>query len=280
MGYSTSTKNAAKVQFPEVLKLGRTILSPESERRYRLVSIVCHKGSSHDSGHYESFRRCVVREPVGTKVNEEVWRWVGNRSRSRAVSRAASTACSNGESNARNGSVAEGAVNGQGQQQVRQPDDAGFAAKKSPSSLSFQIDEPPRNELNGASSTRTPSIATASASQAPTNTAETTPRSSPSLVGREENIISPSQSQSQSQSQDTFTQQQQQQQQQPPPPPENPSKPERPSRLRRTTSKGAATLQSLRSSGSEEKKKKKKAAAEEKKSKTHSDRWFRVSDEK
>ncbi|KAI5289063.1 hypothetical protein KEM52_000917, partial [Ascosphaera acerosa] len=88
--YASSTKNAAKVAFPETLRLGRRVLAGDGqERRYRLVSIVCHKGSSHNSGHYECMRRCVVREPVGTKVNEEVWRWVGSRSRSRVDGHAA-----------------------------------------------------------------------------------------------------------------------------------------------------------------------------------------------
>lgn len=50
--HSSSTKNAAKVSFPERLSLGG-ILSP---KWFKLLAIVCHKGS-HQSGHYESFRR-------------------------------------------------------------------------------------------------------------------------------------------------------------------------------------------------------------------------------
>ncbi|KAM0325745.1 hypothetical protein ACHAQA_007045 [Verticillium albo-atrum] len=47
-----STKNSAKVSFPEVLPLGGLT----DRRRYRLLGLVTHKGSHH-SGHYESFRR-------------------------------------------------------------------------------------------------------------------------------------------------------------------------------------------------------------------------------
>ncbi|KAL2756456.1 hypothetical protein ACRALDRAFT_2059562 [Sodiomyces alcalophilus JCM 7366] len=47
-----STKNSAKVSFPEHLPLGGLT----DRRKYRLLAVVTHKGSHH-SGHYESFRR-------------------------------------------------------------------------------------------------------------------------------------------------------------------------------------------------------------------------------
>lgn len=58
---SASTKNAAKVAFPERLPLGSIL----DRRMYRLLGIVCHKGSHH-SGHYESFRRNHVYAPFST----------------------------------------------------------------------------------------------------------------------------------------------------------------------------------------------------------------------
>ncbi|KAL1953947.1 hypothetical protein VTO42DRAFT_1993 [Malbranchea cinnamomea] len=58
---SSSTKNAAKVSFPERLPLGGIL----DQRWYRLLGIVCHKGSHH-SGHYESFRRNHVYAPFST----------------------------------------------------------------------------------------------------------------------------------------------------------------------------------------------------------------------
>ena len=56
-----STKNAAKVSFPERLRLGGLL----EEKWYKLLGIVCHKGS-HNSGHYESFRRQHVYPPFAT----------------------------------------------------------------------------------------------------------------------------------------------------------------------------------------------------------------------
>lgn len=58
---SSSTKNAAKVSFPERLPLGGIL----SRKWYKLLAIVCHKGS-HNSGHYESFRRNHVYPPFST----------------------------------------------------------------------------------------------------------------------------------------------------------------------------------------------------------------------
>ena len=57
----SSTKNAAKVSFPEHLTLGGIL----DRKFYKLLGIVCHKGS-HNSGHYESFRRNHVYPPFST----------------------------------------------------------------------------------------------------------------------------------------------------------------------------------------------------------------------
>mgnify|MGYP003816550501 CR=1 FL=1 len=53
-----SLKNMAKVTFPESLPLGSLL----EQRRYKLLSVVTHKGS-HNSGHYESFRRQNIYPP-------------------------------------------------------------------------------------------------------------------------------------------------------------------------------------------------------------------------
>ena len=58
---SYSTKNLAKVSYPERLRLGGIL----SEKWYKLLGIVCHKGS-HNSGHYESFRRNHLYPPFAT----------------------------------------------------------------------------------------------------------------------------------------------------------------------------------------------------------------------
>lgn len=58
---SSSTKNAAKVSFPERLPLGGIL----NRKLYKLLGIVCHKGS-HNSGHYESFRRSHLYPPFST----------------------------------------------------------------------------------------------------------------------------------------------------------------------------------------------------------------------
>jgi len=58
---SVSTKNLAKVSFPETLPLGGLL----DRKNYRLLGIVSHKGS-HNSGHYESFRRQVQPIPYST----------------------------------------------------------------------------------------------------------------------------------------------------------------------------------------------------------------------
>jgi ubiquitin carboxyl-terminal hydrolase 16 len=71
---SSSTKNAAKVSFPERLSLGGLL----EQKWYRLLGIVCHKGS-HNSGHYESFRRNHMYAPFSTP---DVWSAYGQSSRS------------------------------------------------------------------------------------------------------------------------------------------------------------------------------------------------------
>lgn len=57
-GAAGSTKNGARVIFPERLELGGLL----ERHGYRLLSIVCHRGS-HQSGHYEAFRRGHVYAP-------------------------------------------------------------------------------------------------------------------------------------------------------------------------------------------------------------------------
>jgi ubiquitin carboxyl-terminal hydrolase 16 len=53
-----SQKNSAKVAFPERLPVGGLL----QQRKYKLLAVVCHKGSHH-SGHYESFRRQNLAPP-------------------------------------------------------------------------------------------------------------------------------------------------------------------------------------------------------------------------
>lgn len=57
-----STKNAAKVSFPETLPLGSIL----AQRKYKLLALVTHKGS-HSSGHYETFRRQTVAVPYANQ---------------------------------------------------------------------------------------------------------------------------------------------------------------------------------------------------------------------
>jgi ubiquitin carboxyl-terminal hydrolase 16 len=80
---SSSTKNSAKVSFPERLPLGGIL----SRKWYKLLGIVCHKGS-HNSGHYESFRRNHLYPPFSTP---DVFR---SYAQSRAASEAPSAAAS------------------------------------------------------------------------------------------------------------------------------------------------------------------------------------------
>ncbi|KAI1181499.1 hypothetical protein F5B17DRAFT_444952 [Nemania serpens] len=56
-----SQKNLAKVSFPERLTIGGLL----SQKKYKLLGAVTHKGSHH-SGHYESFRRQNINLPYST----------------------------------------------------------------------------------------------------------------------------------------------------------------------------------------------------------------------
>ncbi|PUU81264.1 hypothetical protein B9Z19DRAFT_972164 [Tuber borchii] len=60
--HSSSRKNSARVSFPEELKMGGLL----DRKGYKLLCMITHKGS-HDSGHYECFRRQIVhRAPYST----------------------------------------------------------------------------------------------------------------------------------------------------------------------------------------------------------------------
>lgn len=61
---SVSTKNLAKVAFPESLPLGGLL----HRKNYKLLGLVTHKGS-HNSGHYESFRRQIQPLPFSTPIS-------------------------------------------------------------------------------------------------------------------------------------------------------------------------------------------------------------------
>jgi ubiquitin carboxyl-terminal hydrolase 16 len=58
---SYSSKNTARVSYTQRLRLGGIL----NEHWYKLLGVVCHKGS-HNSGHYESFRRNHVYAPFAT----------------------------------------------------------------------------------------------------------------------------------------------------------------------------------------------------------------------
>ncbi|MCJ1389122.1 hypothetical protein MMC18_001976 [Xylographa bjoerkii] len=58
---SSSTKNAAKVSFPERFPIGGLM----NRRNYKLLGVVTHKGT-HNSGHYESMRRQHLYAPFST----------------------------------------------------------------------------------------------------------------------------------------------------------------------------------------------------------------------
>jgi len=62
--HSSSSKNNAKVSFPETLPLGGLI----DRKTYRLLSVVTHKGG-HNSGHYETFRRQFLSAPFSTPAS-------------------------------------------------------------------------------------------------------------------------------------------------------------------------------------------------------------------
>ncbi|MCJ1325383.1 hypothetical protein MMC10_002046 [Thelotrema lepadinum] len=58
---SSSAKNLAKVSFPERLPLGSLL----DRRNYKLLGMISHKGT-HNSGHYECFRRQHIYAPFST----------------------------------------------------------------------------------------------------------------------------------------------------------------------------------------------------------------------
>ncbi|WPH02017.1 Hypothetical protein R9X50_00487100 [Acrodontium crateriforme] len=62
--HASSSKNMAKVAFPETLPLGGLL----DRKTYRLLGVVTHKGG-HNSGHYESFRRQARSPPFSTPAN-------------------------------------------------------------------------------------------------------------------------------------------------------------------------------------------------------------------
>ncbi|KAK3049435.1 hypothetical protein LTR09_009354 [Extremus antarcticus] len=61
---SYSSKNNAKVSFPETLPLGGLL----DRKTYRLIGAVTHKGG-HNSGHYETFRRQYLSPPYSTPTS-------------------------------------------------------------------------------------------------------------------------------------------------------------------------------------------------------------------
>ena len=58
---SVSTKNLAKVTFPEKLPVGGLL----NQKIYKLLGMITHKGT-HNSGHYETFRRQHLYAPYST----------------------------------------------------------------------------------------------------------------------------------------------------------------------------------------------------------------------
>lgn len=67
--HSRSMKNTSKVSFPERLPVGGIL----NRRHYKLLSMVSHRGT-HNSGHYESFRRQHVYPPYSTPhVQNSPW---------------------------------------------------------------------------------------------------------------------------------------------------------------------------------------------------------------
>ena len=58
---SSSTKNLAKVSFPERFPVGSIL----NRRNYKLLSVIAHKGT-HNNGHYETFRRQHLYAPFST----------------------------------------------------------------------------------------------------------------------------------------------------------------------------------------------------------------------
>ncbi|KAF2487632.1 hypothetical protein BDY17DRAFT_289318 [Neohortaea acidophila] len=71
---SSSSKNTAKVAFPETLSLGGLL----DRNTYRLLAVVTHKGG-HNSGHYETFRRQFLSAPYSTPTSMGTDGIFGNR---------------------------------------------------------------------------------------------------------------------------------------------------------------------------------------------------------
>lgn len=64
---NVSSKNMAKVSFPEQLPLGGLL----DRRKYKLLGMVTHRGT-HNSGHYEAFRRQHLYAPYSTPHNKRL----------------------------------------------------------------------------------------------------------------------------------------------------------------------------------------------------------------
>lgn len=145
---SSSSKNAAKVSFPERLPLGGIL----DRKWYKLLGIVCHKGS-HNSGHYESFRRNHVYAPFSTP---DVFR---SYAQSRATSANPSAAASPHISAVKRAAFGDGL----------EPSPLNISPAESSFSLSSA--SPPSPDLSSSTSTGSPSRTTSQLSP---------PQSSPS----------------------------------------------------------------------------------------------------
>lgn len=81
--HSRSMKNTSKVSFPERLPVGGIL----NRRHYKLLSMVSHRGT-HNSGHYESFRRQHVYPPYSNPhILNSSWPYgMSNKSSSKRLS--------------------------------------------------------------------------------------------------------------------------------------------------------------------------------------------------
>lgn len=135
---SYSTKNMAKVSYTQRLRLGGLL----NERWYKLLGVVCHKGSHH-SGHYESFRRNHVYPPFATPGPFSAW-----ANASRNSSTAPSTATPSPSISATHGLDVQnpiGAADGQS------------STSLSTASLSTGNSRPTSNGMNGINGKEVPS---------------------------------------------------------------------------------------------------------------------------
>ncbi|KAL8691069.1 MAG: hypothetical protein Q9218_003631 [Villophora microphyllina] len=64
---SYSQKNSAKLSFPERLPIGGIL----NRKNYKLLGLITHQGS-HNSGHYETFRRQHLYPPISTPNEKKV----------------------------------------------------------------------------------------------------------------------------------------------------------------------------------------------------------------